>query len=260
MSSALQIQLSNLAFQSLALFLTGIAVYVITRLLKLRSSGWAFPDARRAAIPALVLVAAWILLLIAVVVWFTGRAPVSSSVPSRPHYDLGRLLNQAIVYLIFVGPALLFMRFQREPWASAGVSRRNLPGALLVGGVLAAVSIATSGGIQALLALDADQLWALPTFAVVGFGEEFLFRGYLQTRLIAWLGQWSGWLLSSFIMAMMHVGQRVAIQGLSSPEAIVSSALLIPISLFMGYVMIRTGNIVAPGICHMFADWVGVLS
>ncbi len=123
------------------------------------------------------------------------------------------------------------------------------------------MSILTSGGAPLLArGLTANQLWALPYFAVVGFGEEFLFRGYLQTRLVAWLGQWSGWLLASIVMAMMHIGQRVASMGLTSPEAVISSALLVPISLFMGYVMLRTGNIVAPGICHTFANWVGVLS
>ncbi len=260
MSPILAEQLRSIGEQSFFLFLTALGVYLLTRILKLRNEGWIFPNARSAALPALALVAAWTVLLILVVVTFSRPTSAPPAVPSEPRYDLGRTLNQAVVYLIFVGPALVIMWRRREPLASSGVSRHNLLGAFVVGIAIAGVSILTSGDAPLLArGLTANQLWAFPYFAVVGFGEEFLFRGYLQTRLIAWLGRWPGWLFASILMAMMHIGQRVAVQGLASPEAVVSSALLIPISLFMGYVMLRTSNIVAPGICHTFANWVGVL-
>ncbi|MDX9851718.1 MAG: hypothetical protein RBT01_14510 [Anaerolineaceae bacterium] len=41
--------------------------------------------------------------------------------------------------------------------------------------------------------------------------------------------------------------------------ALLSSAALIPISLFVGFVMLRTGNIVAPGLAHTFANWIDTL-
>jgi membrane protease YdiL (CAAX protease family) len=33
---------------------------------------------------------------------------------------------------------------------------------------------------------------------------------------------------------------------------------LIPISLLLGFIMLRTDNIAAPAIYHTFADWVGI--
>ena len=42
---------------------------------------------------------------------------------------------------------------------------------------------------------------ALIFYAFVGFGEEFLFRGYLQTRLVAWSGVARGWILAAVVMA-----------------------------------------------------------
>jgi membrane protease YdiL (CAAX protease family) len=260
MAPALQQQLSNLGFQSLALFAAGVFVYILTKVLKLRYHGWNFPNPGQAALPALGLVIAWMILQILFVLVFirSGAQPPEES--PEVQYNFSRFLNQAMVYLILVGPALVLMRLRKEPLASAGVSRYNLGGALLVGLILAAASFISSNGMQALAqGLSRNQLWALPYFAAVGFGEEFLFRGYLQIRLVAWLGQLPGWLLTSIVMAMMHIGQRVAVQGLSSPEALLSSALLIPISLFMGFVMLRTGNIIAPGIAHTFANWVGAL-
>lgn len=60
-------------------------------------------------------------------------------------------------------------------------------------------------------------------------------------------------------MALIHIPQRMAAMGLSFQDAIVSSVLLILISLTMGYIMLKTENIVAPGIYHTFANWVNVL-
>jgi membrane protease YdiL (CAAX protease family) len=94
---------------------------------------------------------------------------------------------------------------------------------------------------------------------VVGFAEEFAFRGYLQTRLVAWLGRWPGWVLASVLMALAHAVQRLTVGGMPPLDALSSSASLIPISLFLGYVMLRTENVVAPGLAPIFADWAGTL-
>jgi membrane protease YdiL (CAAX protease family) len=109
-----------------------------------------------------------------------------------------------------------------------------------------------------LAGLNMNHFWAFLQFSVVGFSEEFAFRGYLQTRLCAWLGRWQGWLLASVLMALIHIPQRVWMLGFDASTAFLSSAYLIPISLIMGFVMLRTENIVAPAIFNTFSDWVGV--
>jgi membrane protease YdiL (CAAX protease family) len=175
------------------------------------------------------------------------------------------VLSQAILALIAFGPAVLVMRLRREPWASAGVSDQNLGRSLAVGVVLSVVTVAGAflgderrfGRVIAGLAVS--HFWALLKYALVGFGEEFVFRGYLQTRLVAWLGRWQGWVVTSVLMALSHLVQRMAVVGMSPLDALVSSASLVPVSLLMGYVMLRTENVVAPGLFHTFADWVNML-
>ena len=60
-------------------------------------------------------------------------------------------------------------------------------------------------------------------------------------------------------MALAHIVQRITMQGLSPLEALVSSALLIPVSLLLGYVMLQTENVIAPAVFHTFLDWVDTL-
>lgn len=86
-----------------------------------------------------------------------------------------------------------------------------------------------------------------------------MFRGYLQTRLIGWLGTWQGWVSASLVHAFVHVPQRMWIQEISFAEALERSAMLIPISLYMGFVMIRTRNLVGVGLLHTFANFMGEL-
>jgi membrane protease YdiL (CAAX protease family) len=59
-------------------------------------------------------------------------------------------------------------------------------------------------------------------------------------------------------MALVHIPQRIFMSGFDGTTAFLSAAYLIPISLSMGFVMLRTENIVAPAIYHTFADWVGI--
>jgi len=155
-------------------------------------------------------------------------------------------------------------KIRKETWRSTGISKHNLKQSILIGTILALITVAevllSSSKSLMLIAqnLTLSSLWALVYYAVVGFCEEFMFRGYLQTRLMGWIGIWKGWILTSIFMALIHIPQRMA-TGLSLQEAITSAALLIPISLMLGYILIKTENILAPGIYHTFANWVGVL-
>ena len=42
-------------------------------------------------------------------------------------------------------------------------------------------------------------------------------------------------------------------------DAIAATSALLPVSLLMGFVMLRVGNVVAPGLFHTFANWANTL-
>lgn len=242
----------------------GIVVYLLSRALKLQYQGWAFPRPKQAAIFGLASVS--VSMLLSSMLLLIGSRGGQSSTSPRAHYNLNAVVNYALLYLLQAGPVLIVMHKRKEPWASAGISRHNLTGSLVVGllvvgSLLAARAFFAPGGVTTFITrLNADHFWASLCFAVVGFAEEFLFRGYLQTRLIAWLGKWQGWLLTSILMAMVHITQRIAVMGLSPMEAIISSALLIPVNLLLGYMMLRTDNVIGPALLHIYADWINTLS
>jgi len=69
------------------------------------------------------------------------------------------------------------------------------------------------------------------------------------------MGKWKGWLITSVLFALWHLPTRCQAEDMSFTEGLVSCAEIIPIGLVMGYAMMRTGNVIAPGLLHTFANW-----
>lgn len=240
-------------------------VYVLTRASGFRYQGYSFTNPKQASLYGIAaVIGGW--LLVSALFLMLASSQGSSQMASGSREDgVSDIVSQAILALIAFGPALLVMRLRREPWASAGVSRHNFRPALILGLLLGACSVAglffsDSRSVSKVVSgLTVGDFWALLRYAIVGFGEEFAFRGYLQTRMVAWLGKWQGWIVTSLLMALAHIVQRMTMMGMPPLEAVTSSAALLPMSVLMGYVMLRTENIIAPGVFHTFGNWVNTL-
>ena len=238
----------------------GLAVYGLSRLFRCKPVVPPISNSKRSAIHAIVAVTVSALIVNLLILRHHLRHGPTPG--SRPELDqFSDLVPQLVVVFIYVLPAAIFMLRDREPLRSVGITNRNLWQSALIGMSLALLTFYfQGGGFWAKVAkVNAHHAIALVHYAFVGFGEEFLFRGYLQNRLIAWLGTWQGWGLASVIMAFVHLPHRWLIEGMSLSGAVASSAALLPVSLLMGFVMLQTGNLVAPGLFHTFANWVNRL-
>ena len=172
------------------------------------------------------------------------------------------LIPQLVVLLVYGAPATIFLVKSSESLQSVGITTKNLWQAVVIGLGLAWVTfyLQPGGFFAKIVKLDSGHGISFIFYAFVGFGEEFLFRGYLQTRLVSWIGRWKGLILASVIMAFLHLPDRILIEGMSFGQGANSCLGLIPLSLLMGIVMIRLGNIVAPGLFHTFANWARTLT
>lgn len=170
---------------------------------------------------------------------------------------IGQFWTQVLVPVIDIVPGAVAMYLLRERPASAGVTRRCLWQAVVVGALLsvAAFYLSSGGFWHRLARVNASKAELLLFFAFVGFGEEFLFRGLLQNRLVAWLGRWWGLAAASVIMALAHVPHRLLIEGFGPWQSFVEAAQLLPGSLLLGWTMLRLQNLVAPTMLHIFLDW-----
>jgi len=103
-------------------------------------------------------------------------------------------------------------------------------------------------------------------FVFSGFGEEFVWRGYVQSRLnqafgrpMRMFGVQFGWgfIIASLLFGLLHAFNTydpvIGFASLSWGWALSSSAA----GLFFGLICEKTGTLVAPGIAHGLPDAVG---
>jgi membrane protease YdiL (CAAX protease family) len=96
---------------------------------------------------------------------------------------------------------------------------------------------------------------------MVGFSEEILWRGYIQTRLIAYGGTIKGLVVTSLLFAVLWhfpVAYYVETSGVVL-EALALALTRFPIGLLLGYTMVKSQNIIPSSIIHLFNNWGAVL-
>ena len=92
-----------------------------------------------------------------------------------------------------------------------------------------------------------------------GFGEEFLWRGLIQTRLARlWTPEW-GLVLASLGFGWWHIG---SIHDWAGDDLLLAAALNVvvqaPMGLALGVIFDRTRNLLAPSVVHVVANAVEV--
>jgi membrane protease YdiL (CAAX protease family) len=103
--------------------------------------------------------------------------------------------------------------------------------------------------------LNISSLYGFIVFLLGGFSEEVVWRGYIQTRLIARSGKLYGWLISSVAFSLWHLPINYRLYGGTAEALGVSLLVQFPLGLAFGYMMIRTQNILPSSIYHLFFDW-----
>lgn len=140
-----------------------------------------------------------------------------------------------------------------------GITKINLSKSIMLGTALGVlffiVHQLTSKTNVAVNIFTAASLVSFIKFIFVGFAEEIIYRGYFQTRLIAWLGTTKGCLITAVIFSFSHLPVNIFFKGMIFQSAFFSCASLIPLSLMLGYIMIKTKNITSVAILHTIIDW-----
>jgi uncharacterized protein len=82
---------------------------------------------------------------------------------------------------------------------------------------------------------------------LAGVGEELLFRGVLQTKLISWTTPMTGLWLASLLFGLAHALSRLYF------------AFAVAVGLFLGWLAFQFGDLVAPMIAHALYDFVALM-
>ena len=146
-------------------------------------------------------------------------------------------------------PAVVMSRVEKRPFGAYGIPLKGAFGRLFWQGILWGLLfesaevflISAFGGFSfGTLALSGPEiikhgiLWAIG-FLLVGFFEEFLFRGYTQFTLGSWIGFWPSAFVLSALFGLTHLS--------NSGEGWVGALSVFSFAMFACFTLRRTGTL-----------------
>ena len=170
------------------------------------------------------------------------------------------LFRSGIVLLV---PLAIVMRLSRQTLGSIGIRRGDeskmiglgLAPSLVGLGLVVLLAQAVGAEFAGLTPLT----YGFAIFLPAGFSEEIVWRGYVQTRLIARTTVLRGLLLASLLFSLWHLPVNFLTFG-GILEAFAASLLYqFPIGLALGYMMVKSQNILPSSIFHHFINWTRIL-
>ncbi len=179
--------------------------------------------------------------------------------PTLPHGEAqigGQLLWAGAILL----PVALLLLIRRQPLLSVGLSRPSLRLGLLLGIALALITIFLRGKVYSLLdGVSAAEFNSLLISLVLALAGEIVFRGFIQLRFTAWLGRTVGWLVTSLVHFLFCLPFVWLMNGGVLSAVWIPATVQLVQSVLLGWVMRRSGNVLAGGLYQAASFWVASL-
>lgn len=156
-------------------------------------------------------------------------------------------------------PFVALLYFRRQPIRSAGWNPANLRVGLLVGLALAILAIFLRNRFNDIVrGLPPEQFTLLLTLLGICLLEESIFRGYIQPRLAAWLGDLAGWVLAAALFALWRLPLWLS-GGQPLSAALPDLGLAFAQGILLGYIQRKSGSVLAPGLYRAVSTWIRFL-
>jgi hypothetical protein len=175
----------ELAGLLLGYFVLGIIVCFLSRAMKVEYKDFELSYPKQSALYALGAFIISSCMITGLMLANSAQNAVESDL-TNTSYTLNKVVNIIIIWLIMLSPVFIVKRIRKETWRSCGVSKHNLKQSLWIGTILAVLIItivllfAINNLVDIGQKLTISAFWALLYYAVVGFSEEFMYRGFLQ--------------------------------------------------------------------------------
>ncbi len=181
---------------------------------------------------------------------FPDPAPITPG----PIEDLGHALILAVLGLL---PVLAALFTRKQPVRSAGWNLPLITPGLLMGAAIALLTIfLRNRHYDILLGVDSSELNKLFLALGIALAEETIFRGYIQLRLVWWLGLWRGILLTSVLYTGWHLAAWVG--RLPAETIAILVVLTLLQSMVLGWVARRSGGVAAGALYRAISIWASV--
>lgn len=264
---------ANLAFPTLLdaimfvfIFVVGVAlVYLLSKALKIFPKPIAIVEPRKEAALAIIVAVALFVLFFAfwtVANIFNLGEPVT--------VDLTYVALIAIVNVVGFMIVFVALKSTQQELGTMGINKNDLGKMVALGLVLGVIFLTVSGLLSSYMGggfagFSFSLIYALIFSTIVGFSEELFYRGYIQTRLSAYGGSIKGLVATSLLFAFTHFSRDYYYYGNSGDVfadvfvALSWASIRVFPSFLLGYIMLKSQNMLPSAIFHTFWDWSGYL-
>lgn len=191
------------------------------------------------------------------------------------YYCMGAVYASKNLYLgyqVNIGLVLLCIGLvvaRKQPLKSIGISKKNLKTSLILGAI-PSILLLTVMLIAGLLGGDHFEtasnllLSFLKFLFIIGFVEEIIFRGYIQTRIYGLIKKpIAAILITAVFFMLMHIPFQMGRAQMGVFEYITTNyiSLLFTFAwhIVFNFMYSKYNSIAAPTLFHTFVDWTGYL-
>ncbi len=214
-----------------------------------------FKYARRDGITALML--SGLILVLAFVLQTINHATLPATIRPAPApvANYPQALLAAVIALAAFGIALVV---RKQPLRSMGWARDRLMPALQMGASIAFLTIFLRNRVMDVLAgLGSPALNVLLLALGISLAEETIFRGYVQLRLSWWMGRWAGIAVTAGLFALWHV--PAWLNQVPLETGLLIAGLTFIQGLVLGWVMSKSGHVIAPALYRAISIWMNFI-
>ena len=252
------------AIADLATFILVVAVgvpfvYLFSKILKLHPQLLVFSAKKKEAILSLIVFAAVFAGAFGIY-GFYDRVWIRATLTADPIYVLRDLIAIAILLL----PVVIALGFSRQSLKDVALTRRNLRKSIALGLLTSLILILFLGFLSPYLGggfagFSVATGYLFLSYVVIGFGEETVFRGYIQTRLVAYGGSAIGVGATSLLYAAYNFPLGFFCFSGNISLAAVYAVWRFSSGLLYGYTFHKSQNVLSSTIVHIFLVWGGLL-
>ena len=228
-----------------SLFITFIVIFFSIKLLKFKTINVEYGEYKKEGIISLYLIC---ISYISVVINLSFAYKICENY----------MLTVFIKNLFTLSPVIIYGIIKKEKLNSMGISSTNFIKSFnlgIISGITFLILIYLFERKNDINIYSLENYKIFLEYFIVAVSEEILFRGFLQNKLVKWLGNMKGVILAALIFSLFHFPQRVLVQGLEYSDAILYCFALFPLSLIFGYIMHKSQNIIGISIFHTFINY-----
>jgi len=251
--------LTDLASFALVLSVGIPSVFIFSKTLKLHPQTVVFSKKKKEVILSFIVFAAVFAGAFGIY-GFYDKVWIRATLTADPLY----VLRDVIAVVILLLPVVGALRFSKQTFSDITVTRKNFGRNLALGTLTSLILILFLGVLSPVLGggfagFSVATVYLLLSYVILGLGEEIVFRGYIQTRLVANNGSVTGISITSLCYAAYNFPLGYFCFSGDIPLALVYAAWRFSSGLLYGYTFHKGQSIFSSIIVHIFLVWGGLL-